>query len=77
MREDICLACFLSLIIPASSLRFPDPARVVGARLDHERMRKLALHLRNMGDEEDPGEAGLQRAEGGEKVAAPLLAYLR
>ena len=77
MREDICLACFLSLIIPASSLRFPDPARVAGARFEDRYVREPALHLRNGGDEEDPGEAGLQRAEGGEKVAAPLLAYLR
>ena len=45
------------------------PARPVSTGLDHERVRELALHLRDVGDEEDLGEAGLRRAE----VAAPLL----
>ena len=40
-------------------LHFPHPARIIRPHLDHERVRKLALHLRDVGDEEDPGEAGL------------------
>lgn len=40
--------------LPVSlSLCDPDPACVVGARLDHERGRQLALHLRTRGDEVD------------------------
>ena len=38
-----------------------------------ERVGKLALHLRDVGDEEDLGEAGLLRAQGSEEVASPLL----
>lgn len=34
-------------------------ARVVSAHLDNEGVRELALHLRDVGDEEDLGEPGL------------------
>jgi hypothetical protein len=56
-----------------SSLHHTYLTRTVAPHLDHERIGKPALHLRDMGDEEDLGEAGLLRAEGGEEVVPPLL----
>ena len=48
-------------------------ARVVRSHLDHQRIGKLALHLRDVGDQEDLGEAGLLRPQGSEEVVPPLL----
>lgn len=54
-------------------LNIPDPARAVGSHLDDKRSGKLSQDLRDVGDEEDLGEAGLLGPEGREEVCPPLL----